>query len=60
MTPTEVVDEAVEHLGKRPSVIVGAPNRRKMLLVTRLLPRAIGIREIGKHALENFLDGVRP
>ena len=60
MTPAEVVDEAVEHLGKRPSVIVGAPNRRKMLLVTRLLPRAIGIREIGKHALENFLDGVRP
>ena len=40
MTPAEVVDEAVQHLGKSPSVIVGAPNRRKMFLVMRLLPRA--------------------
>lgn len=60
MMPAEVVDEAVQHLGKSPSVIVGAPNRRKMFLVTRLLPRAVGVREIGKHALKNFLDGVRP
>jgi short-subunit dehydrogenase len=60
MTPAEVVDEAIRHLGKNPSVLVGAPNRRKLMLITRLLPRALGVREIGKHALANFLDGVRP
>jgi short-subunit dehydrogenase len=43
MFPAEVVDEAVEHLGTCPSVIVGAPNRRKMLIVTLLLPRADGV-----------------
>jgi hypothetical protein len=46
--------------GGGPSVIVEASNRRNMFLVTRLLPRAVGVREIGKHALKNFLDGVRP
>jgi short-subunit dehydrogenase len=59
-TPEENVEEAVLYLGKRPSMQVGAPNRRMMFVVTRLLPRALGIREIGKHALNNFLDGVRP
>ncbi|OBI23339.1 hypothetical protein A5712_10985 [Mycobacterium sp. E2327] len=59
-TPEENVEEAVLYLGKRPSMQVGAPNRRMMFVVTRLLPRPLGIREIGKHALNNFLDGVRP
>lgn len=60
MTPEENVAEAVRYLGKRPSIQVGAPNRRMMFVVTRLLPRPLGVREIGKHALNNFLDGVRP
>lgn len=60
MTPKEVAEEAVENLGKKPSIITGAPNRRKMFLVSRLLPRRIGVKEIGKHALENFLDGKVP
>jgi uncharacterized protein len=59
-TPEENVEEAIRSLGKRPSMQVGAPNRRMMFVVTRLLPRPLGIREIGKHALNNFLDGVRP
>lgn len=59
-TPEENVEEAVLYLGKRPSMQVGAPNRRMMFVVTRLLPRPLGVREIGKHALNNFLDGVRP
>ncbi len=59
-TPEENVEEAVLYLGKRPSMQVGAPNRRMMFVVTRLLPRPLGIREIGKHALNNFLGGVRP
>jgi short-subunit dehydrogenase len=59
-TPEENVAEAVLCLGKRPSMQVGAPNRRMMFVVTRLLPRSLGIREIGKHALTNFLGGVRP
>ncbi len=60
MTPEEVVAEAIENLGKRPSIITGAPNRRKMFLVSRLLPRKKGVAEIGKHALNNFLDGKTP
>ena len=59
-TPQEVAEEAVENLGKKPSIITGAPNRRKMFLVSRLLPRKIGVAQIGKHALENFLDGKVP
>jgi short-subunit dehydrogenase len=59
-TPEENVEEAILYLGKRPSMQVGAPNRRMMFVVTRLLPRSLGIREIGKHALNNFLNGVRP
>jgi uncharacterized protein len=59
-TPEENVEEAILYLGKRPSMQVGAPNRRMMFVVTRVLPRALGVREIGKHALNNFLDGVRP
>jgi short-subunit dehydrogenase len=59
-TPEENVEEAICYLGKRPSMQVGAPNRRMMFVVTRLLPRRLGIREIGKHALNNFLGGVRP
>jgi uncharacterized protein len=59
-TPEENVEEAVRYLGKRPSMQVGAPNRRMMFVVTRLLPRRLGVREIGKHALNNFLGGVRP
>lgn len=59
-TPEENVEEALLYLGKRPSMQVGAPNRRMMFMVTRLFPRAMGIREIGKHALNNFLGGVRP
>ncbi len=59
-TPEENVEEAILYLGKRPSMQVGAPNRRMMFVVTRLLPRPLGIREIGKHALNNLLDGVRP
>ncbi len=59
-TPQEVAEEAVENLGKKPSIITGAPNRRKMFLVSRILPRKIGVAQIGKHALENFLDGEVP
>jgi uncharacterized protein len=59
-TPEENVEEALRYLGKRPSMQVGAPNRRMMFVVTRLLPRSLGVREIGKHALNNFLGGVRP
>ncbi len=59
-TPQEVAEEAVENLGKKPSIITGAPNRRKMFIVTRLLPRKIGVSQIGKHALDNFLNGTVP
>ncbi len=60
MTPEQVVAEAALALGARPSVIVGAPNRRKLALLTRLLPRALGVKAIGAHALKNFLGGRRP
>lgn len=60
MTPDDVVSEAARSLGRRPSVVVGAPNRRKLWLVTRLLPRARGVRAIGAHALANFLGGKIP
>ena len=59
-TPQQVAEEAVENLGKKPSIITGAPNRRKMFLVSRLLPRKIGVAQIGKHALKNFLDSNVP
>lgn len=60
MTPEEVVAEAAQSLGLKPSVIVGAPNRWKMMLVTRLLPRSSGVKAIGAHALKNFLGGKVP
>ncbi len=59
-TPQEVAEEAVENLGKKPSIITDAPNRRKMFIVTRLLPRKVGVSQIGKHALDNFLNGAIP
>ena len=59
-TPQQVAEEAVEKLGKQPSIITGGPNRRKMFLVSRLLPRKIGVAQIGKHAIENFLNGKVP
>ncbi len=60
MTPEEVVDEAVANLGRQPSIITGAPNRRKLFLITRIFSRKFGVIQIGKHALNNFLNGKIP
>lgn len=58
-TPDEVAGEALAALGKVPSILSGAPNRRNFLL-QKLLPRKLVIVEIAKHALANFLNGRHP
>lgn len=57
MTPDEVVEETIRYLGKKPSFIAGAPNRRTMGLAHRLLPRAVLVKNIAQHALKNYLQG---
>lgn len=58
-TPDEVAAEAMAALGKVPSHLCGAPNRRNFLL-QKLLPRKLVVVEIAKHALANFLGGKLP
>jgi uncharacterized protein len=58
-TPDEVAAEAMSALGKVPSHLCGAPNRRNFLL-QKLLPRKLVVVEIAKHALANFLGGKHP
>lgn len=58
-TPDEVAAEAMAALGKVPSHLCGAPNRRNFLL-QKLLPRKLVVVEIAKHALANFLGGKHP
>lgn len=58
-TPDDVAAEAMAMLGKTPSHLCGAPNRRNFLL-QKLLPRKLVVTEIAKHALANFLGGKHP
>lgn len=58
-TPDEVAAEAMAALGRVPSHLCGAPNRRNFLL-QKLLPRKLVVVEIAKHALANFLGGKHP
>ncbi|QRK05701.1 SDR family NAD(P)-dependent oxidoreductase [Archangium violaceum] len=58
-TPKEVAEEAIGALGKGPLWVPGRHNRRFYLL-QKLLPRRMIVQEIAKHAITNFLNGVRP
>lgn len=48
MQPGDVVLEALDALGRRPTVIAGRCNRLAMLLLGRLLPRSAATRLVGR------------
>jgi len=48
MQPGDVVDEALDALGRRPSVIAGRGNRLSAFVLGRLLPRASAVKLVGR------------
>lgn len=48
MEPGQAVSEALNALGRRPTLIPGRTNRLATIFMTRLLPRALAIRIMGK------------
>ena len=48
MLPEDVVDEALDALGRRPTVITGTGNRAAALVLQRILPRRAAIRVMGR------------
>ena len=47
LSPTEVVTEAFQNLGKKPSIITGFGNRMVSILMHRLLPRKQSVKIMG-------------
>jgi short-subunit dehydrogenase len=58
-TPEEVVAEAMAALGHGCSIITGEQNRQNRALLAGL-PREQQAQIIGRHAIDNFLDGAEP
>jgi short-subunit dehydrogenase len=48
MSPESVVEEALNALGQRPSVIPGLANRAAAFVIQRLLPRRVAIEAMGR------------
>lgn len=60
MKPHEVVEETMQYIGKAPSFVVGAPNRRALGFASRVLPRKMTVKAIGDDSLKNWLHGKNP
>ncbi len=58
-TPDELVEEAMAALGRQPTLIANAFNRKGQALL-RDLPREQRIEIMARHAIDNFLDGAEP
>ena len=58
-TTEEVVDEAMNALGKQPLLIPGEYNRENQETLSQL-PLEQAIAAIGDHAISNFLGGTPP
>jgi short-subunit dehydrogenase len=54
MQPEEVVTEALNMLGKNPSLISGAQNRLSFFFLTRVLPRKLGIEIVGNRLMKMY------
>jgi hypothetical protein len=54
MDPGPVVEQALDALGKTPSMVPGRVNRASQFLLTRLLPRRLAIEIIGRETMRSM------
>jgi short-subunit dehydrogenase len=54
MQPVDVALEALDELGRQPSLISGRRNRRDFFLLTRLLSRKLGVEIVGNRLMQLY------